>query len=99
MATKCEVCGKGTTFGRNIRHQHSGRWQRKAPKTNRTFSANVHVKSMTLNGVTKRYHVCTRCIRTAVKTRSLPATPVPATIPSQAIVSRGSLRFCARPLF
>jgi large subunit ribosomal protein L28 len=69
MATKCEVCGKGTTFGRNIRHQHSGRWQRKAPKTNRAFSANVHVKSMTVNGVTKRYHICTRCIRTAVKTR------------------------------
>jgi large subunit ribosomal protein L28 len=69
MATTCEVCGKGTTFGRNIRHQHSGRWQRKAPRTNRIFAANVHVKRMTLNGVTKRFKICTRCIRTAVKTR------------------------------
>ena len=42
MAGGCEVCGKTTTFGRNIRHKHSGRWQRKAPKTSRTFQANVH---------------------------------------------------------
>ena len=69
MATKCEVCGKGTTFGRNIRHQHSGRWQRKAPKTNRTFGANVHIKTLTLNGVTRRFKVCTRCIRTSAKVR------------------------------
>ncbi|HLF78237.1 MAG TPA: bL28 family ribosomal protein [Dehalococcoidia bacterium] len=67
MATKCEVCGKGTTFGRNIRHQHSGRWQRKAPKTNRTFKANVHLKSMTIGGETRRFQICTRCIRTQVK--------------------------------
>jgi large subunit ribosomal protein L28 len=69
MATTCEVCGKGTAFGRNIRHQHSGRWQRKAPRTNRKFSANVQVKTMTLNGETRRFKICTRCIRTAVKTR------------------------------
>ncbi len=69
MATKCEVCGKGTTFGRNIRHQHTGRWQRKAPKTNRTFRANVHIKTLTINGVTRRFKVCTRCIRTTAKVR------------------------------
>lgn len=67
MATKCEVCGKGTTFGRNIRHKHSGRWQRKAPRTNRTFMANVQRKTLTIKGITRRFHVCTRCIRTAVK--------------------------------
>jgi len=67
MATKCEVCGKGTTFGRNIRHQHSGRWQRKAPRTNRTFKANVHVKSLTIGGKTRRVNICTRCLRTQVK--------------------------------
>jgi large subunit ribosomal protein L28 len=67
MATKCEVCGKGTTFGRNIRHHHTGRWQRKAPRTNRTFEANVHIKTLTIKGVRRRYHVCTRCIRTNAK--------------------------------
>ena len=67
MATKCEICGKGTTFGRNIRHKHSGRWQRKAPRTNRTFKANVQEKTLTINGETRRFHICTRCIRTQAK--------------------------------
>jgi large subunit ribosomal protein L28 len=67
MATKCEVCGKGTTFGRNIRYQHSGKWERRAPRTNRVFKANVHVQSLTINGETRRFHICTRCLRTASK--------------------------------
>jgi large subunit ribosomal protein L28 len=67
MPTTCDICGKGTTFGRNIRHKHSGRWQRKAPRTNRTFRANVQVKKLTLNGQSRRLHICTRCLRTQVK--------------------------------
>ena len=46
MATKCELCGKHTMFGRNIRHQHTGRWERKAPRTNRLFKANVQIKTL-----------------------------------------------------
>jgi len=69
MATKCDLCGKGTTFGRNIRHQHTGRWERKAPRTNRLFKANVHVKKLTIGDVTRRVHVCTRCTRTLSKVR------------------------------
>jgi large subunit ribosomal protein L28 len=69
MATKCEVCGKQTTFGRNIRHKHSGRWQRKAPVTSRSFRANVQEKTLTVNGETRRFHICTRCIRTSAKVR------------------------------
>ena len=67
MATRCEICGKGTAFGRNIRHKHSGRWQRKAPVTNRMFKANVQVKTLTLGGETRRFKICTRCIRTSAK--------------------------------
>jgi len=67
MATKCEVCGKGTTFGRNIRYKHAGKWERRAPRTNRVFRANVHEKTLTIGGVTRRFHICTRCIRTQVK--------------------------------
>ena len=68
MAKRCDICGKGTTFGRNIRHQHSGRWQRKAPRTNRTFKANVHVKMLPASGgIMRRIHICTRCLRTQVK--------------------------------
>ena len=69
MATKCELCGKHTTFGRNIRHQHTGRWERKAPRTNRLFKANVQIKTLTVGKVTRRFHVCTRCIRTNAKVR------------------------------
>ena len=69
MATKCELCGKHTMFGRNIRHQHTGRWERKAPRTNRLFKANVQIKTLTVGNVTRRFHVCTRCIRTNAKVR------------------------------
>jgi large subunit ribosomal protein L28 len=67
MASKCEVCGKGTTFGRNIRYQHAGKWERRAPRTNRVFRANVQTKSLTINGETRRFHICTRCLRNQVK--------------------------------
>jgi large subunit ribosomal protein L28 len=70
MATKCEVCGKGTTFGRNIRYQHSGKWERRAPRTNRIFKANVHIQNATIGGETRRFHICTRCLRTANKIAS-----------------------------
>jgi large subunit ribosomal protein L28 len=64
---KCDLCGKTTTYGRNIRHKHSGRWERKAPKTNRTFKANVQNKTLVVNGVSLRLMICTRCLRTTLK--------------------------------
>ncbi len=67
---RCDVCGKGTRFGRNIRHKHAGRWERKAPKTNRTFKANVQKKTFVVDGVPIRVKICTRCLRTSVKTRA-----------------------------
>ena len=70
MATKCELCGKHTTVvGRNIPHQHTGRWERKAPRTNRTFKAKRSGKTLTVGSVTRRFHVCTRFIRTNAKVR------------------------------
>jgi large subunit ribosomal protein L28 len=64
---RCHVCGKGTTFGRNIRHKHSGRWERKAPKTNRPFRANVQKKTFVIDGQAVRLNICTRCLRTQLK--------------------------------
>ena len=64
---KCDLCGKTTAYGRNIRHKHSGRWERKAPKTNRTFKANVQNKTLVVNGVALRLKICTRCLRTTLK--------------------------------
>jgi large subunit ribosomal protein L28 len=61
------VCAKHTMFGNNIRHKHSGRWERKAPKTNRTFKPNVHKQVVVMNSVPVRMNICTRCLRTQSK--------------------------------
>ena len=64
---KCDVCDKRTAFGRNIRHKHSGRWERKAPRTNRQFRPNVHAKRIMVDGRIRRVNICTRCLRTQLK--------------------------------
>lgn len=70
MAAVCAVCGKGTTFGRNIRHKHSGRWEREAHKTNRTFKANLHKQTVFVGGETVKVRICTRCLRSQTKVRA-----------------------------
>jgi large subunit ribosomal protein L28 len=67
MAGKCDICGKCTVFGRNIRHRHAGRWERKAPRTNRVFRPNVHKQTIYVEGEPLRLNVCTRCLRTRSK--------------------------------
>lgn len=56
---KCSVCGKKTTFGVNRP------WSKKA--TNRTFKPNLQKVSVLENGRTVKKVMCTRCIRTMVK--------------------------------
>ena len=63
----CQVCSKHTVFGRNIRHKSSGRWQRKAHKTSRTFEPNVHKQRVMVDGKQQRMYICTRCLRTTLK--------------------------------
>ncbi len=64
----CQVCGKHTMFGRNIRHKSTGRWQRKAHKTSRTFEPNVHKQRvMQPDGAVVKMSICTRCLRTTTK--------------------------------
>jgi len=60
MMAKCSVCGKQTTFGRNRP------WSKKA--TNRTFKPNLQKISVYENGRKVQKVMCTRCIRTMVKT-------------------------------
>ena len=67
MPAVCAVCGKGTSFGRNIRHKHSGRWQREAPKKNRTFRPNLHKQMVYAGGDSLRVKICTRCLRSQLK--------------------------------
>ena len=60
MSGKCDVCGKTTQFGRNVSFSKR--------HTNRMFKPNVQRKTMIIDGVAKKVNVCTRCMRTAVKT-------------------------------
>ena len=60
MAGTCEVCGKTTVFGHNVSFSKR--------RTNRRFEPNVQRKLIVINGVSKRVNVCTRCMRTALKT-------------------------------
>ncbi len=70
MAGKCDICGKTTVFGRNIRHRHAGRWERKAPVTSRVFRPNVHKQTVYLDGKAIKLNVCTRCLRTQSKSKA-----------------------------
>ena len=68
MATRCEVCGKGTVFGRSIRSNVSQGWLLRAPKKSRTFKANVRKATIMQDGTPVRVDICTRCLRTLSKT-------------------------------
>ena len=64
---RCDFCAKTVVFGRNIRHKHSGRWERKAPKTSRQFRPNVQSKKMMIDGKKQRVDICTKCLKTQMK--------------------------------
>ncbi len=55
MAKRCDICGKGPAFGRNVSHAHN--------VTPRRFLANIQRVKAVINGGVKRIRVCTRCLR------------------------------------
>lgn len=59
MSGKCDVCGKHTTFGHNVSFSKR--------RTNRKFKPNVQRRAIVVNGETRRVDMCTRCMRTMVK--------------------------------
>ncbi|MBN1668932.1 MAG: 50S ribosomal protein L28 [Anaerolineales bacterium] len=58
----CDNCGKKTTFGRNVP------WSKKS--TRRTFKPNLQKVSVFENGRKVSKTLCTRCIRSLVKTNA-----------------------------
>lgn len=52
---KCDICGKGVTFGIKVSHSHR--------RSNRTWKPNVKRKKMVINNVPMHVHICTRCLR------------------------------------
>lgn len=58
---KCEMCGKHKTFGHNVSFSKR--------HTNRVFKPNIQKTTLTIEGIAVSLKLCTRCMRTMVKTR------------------------------
>ncbi|MBI2867743.1 MAG: 50S ribosomal protein L28 [Chloroflexi bacterium] len=56
---KCDICGKGTVFGRNVSHSKRS--------TSRKVQPNVQRVTLRVGGVARRANICTRCLRTQAK--------------------------------
>lgn len=56
---KCDICGKGVSFGIKVSHSHR--------RSNRTWKPNVQKLRTTVNGTPKTINVCARCLRTLRK--------------------------------
>ena len=52
---KCEVCGKGVTFGLQVSHSNR--------KSNRSWNANIKNVRANIDGTVKSINVCTKCLR------------------------------------
>jgi len=55
MASKCEMCGKGPSWGMSVSHSHR--------RTKRRWNPNIQRIRASVNGSTKRLNVCTGCIK------------------------------------
>lgn len=60
---KCEICGKGVSFGIKVSHSHR--------RTNRTWKPNVKRVKVLVNGASAHVNVCTRCLRSGKVTRAV----------------------------
>ena len=60
---KCEVCGKGVTFGIKVSHSHR--------RSNRTWKPNIRTVRAIVDGTPKRVSVCSRCLRSNKVTRAV----------------------------
>lgn len=52
---KCDICGKGVTFGIKVSHSHR--------RTNRAWKPNVKRVKAIVDGSPRHVYVCTRCLR------------------------------------
>ena len=59
---KCEVCGKGVSFGIKVSHSHR--------RSNRMWKPNVRRVKAKVAGTPKHINVCTRCLRSGLVERA-----------------------------
>ena len=60
---KCEICGKGVSFGIKVSHSHR--------RSNRTWKPNSRKVRAVVNGSVKSVNVCTRCLRSGKVQRAV----------------------------
>lgn len=60
---KCDICGKGVSFGIKVSHSHR--------RSNRMWKANVRSVKAVVNGTPKTVKVCTRCLRSGKVQRAI----------------------------
>ena len=63
IMAKCEICGKGVTFGIKVSHSHR--------RSNRTWKPNVRRVKAIVNGTPTRVYACTRCLRSGKVNRAV----------------------------
>ena len=61
MASVCDVCRKGPTFGNNVSHSHR--------RTRRRWNPNIQTVRSVIGGTPKKMNVCTSCIKAGKVTR------------------------------
>ncbi len=60
---KCEICGKGVTFGIQVSHSHR--------RSNRAWKPNVKTVRAVVNGANKKINVCSKCLRSGKVERAI----------------------------
>ncbi len=55
MSKRCDICGKGPSFGSKISHSHR--------VSNRRWDANIQKVRAIVDGSPKNIRVCTKCLK------------------------------------
>ena len=53
--SKCDICGKGVTFGIKVSHSHR--------RSNRAWKPNIKRVKAIVDGSPRHIYACTRCLR------------------------------------
>ncbi len=59
---KCDICGKGVSFGIQVSHSHR--------RSNKMWKPNIKKVKAIVSGSPKTVHVCSRCLRSGLITRA-----------------------------
>ena len=60
---KCDICGKGVTFGIQVSHSHRS--------STRTWKPTVRREKAKVDGAPRHIYACTRCLRSGKVQRAL----------------------------